>query len=482
MVGTMRYRRAFRLRAVTGMSFVRACCLVLVAAMVAFGATGVLGGWRAGAAPLGSSGSAETGSGGSSGPNSAFYTPPTGPLPAAGTLLRTQAMSTFITIPNRAGGIPASATRILYVSTNGLGKRVAVSGYYLQPARRWTGPGPRPLVSYGPGAHGMGDQCAPSRLVASPTLASPGGPMAEIEALITYNLLARGYGVVSTDYIGLGTPGDHTFAMRVDQGDAVIDAARAALQLPTVDPRTQVALAGYSQGGAATAAAAELIDSYAPDLAKQVVGIYAGGAPTDLRSLLDHLDGQRLGGAIGWAIVGAMALYPDMAQQIPPMLNAEGKRLTNLVRGQCIVATTLIGSPRTSTWTVSGKSIGQLIDETPTLAARVNEQKVGLRAPTDIPILLSSNPVDPTVPVSQGQTLFAEWCAQQPRSLEYRSIAFPVLGGTPLGHIAGGVAGYNEAYDWLADRFAGKAPASGCLRTAPSNGLTTGSAGSSGSS
>ena len=72
MVGTMRYRRAFRLRAVTGMSFVRACCLVLVAAMVAFGATGVLGGSRAGAAPPGSSGSAETGSGGSSGPNSAF--------------------------------------------------------------------------------------------------------------------------------------------------------------------------------------------------------------------------------------------------------------------------------------------------------------------------------------------------------------------------------------------------------------------------
>lgn len=235
-------------------------------------------------------------------------------------------MSTFVTVPNRAGRIPASATKIMYVSTNGLGKKVAVSGYFLQPSRPWTGPGSRPLVSYGPGAHGMGDQCAPSRLVSAPNLAFPGGPMAEIEALITYNLLSRGYGVVSTDYIGLGTPGDHTFAMRVDQGDAVIDAARAALQLPGVNPRTKVALAGYSQGGAATAAAAELIDRYAPELARQVVGIYAGGAPTDLRSLLNHLDGQRLGGTIGWAIDGAMALYPDMAQKIPPLLNPEGKR------------------------------------------------------------------------------------------------------------------------------------------------------------
>ena len=48
--------------------------------------------------------------------------------------------------------------------------------------------------------------------------------------------------------------------------------ARAALQLPGVDPATKVALAGYSQGGAATAAAAELIDDYAPDLAEHVVG------------------------------------------------------------------------------------------------------------------------------------------------------------------------------------------------------------------
>ena len=187
----------------------------------------------------------------------------------------------------------------------------------------------------------------------------------------------------------MGTPGVHTFAMRVDQGDAEIDAARAALQLPGVDPATKVALAGYSQGGAATAAAAELIDDYAPDLAEHVVGIYAGGAPTDLRSLLNHLDGQRLGGAIGWAIDAAMALYPDMAQQIPPLLNAEGKRVMNLVRGQCIVATTLIGSPKTSTWTASGKTIGELIGSTPALAARVNEQKVGMHKPTDIPILLS---------------------------------------------------------------------------------------------
>ncbi|MBX4421236.1 lipase, partial [Mycobacterium tuberculosis] len=83
-------------------------------------------------------------------------------------------------------------------------------------------------------------------------------------------------------------------------------------------------------------------------------------------------------------------LYPDMAQKIPPLLNPEGKRIANLVRGQCILATTALGSPKSSTWTVSGKTIGEIIDSTPALAERVNEQKVGMSKPTDIPILLSS--------------------------------------------------------------------------------------------
>lgn len=444
-----------------------------IAVVMSVGAIGV-----AAAAPTGSSGGNGS-STGSAGVDTSFYTPPSGPLPAPGTLLKTAPMSTFITVPSAWGRVPARATLIMYVTTDALGHKTAVSGYYLQPARAWKGPGPRPLVSYAPGAHGQGDQCAPSRVLQSVTVSSPGGPMAEIESLITYNLVAKGYGVVSTDYIGLGTPGVHTFGIRVDQANAVIDAARAALTLPNVDPHTKVALAGYSQGGAATAAAAEIIDDYAPELRKQVVGIYAGGAPTNLRSLLDYLDGNRLGGAIAWAINGATARYPEIATLVPGLLNAEGKRVMASTKDQCIVAVSLLGAPKTSSWTASGKKIGEIIDENPALAKRVDEQRVGMLPPTSIPILLSANPVDPTVPKFQGDQLYGDWCAKNPASLEYRYIRFPVLGGTPLGHIAGGVAGFNEAFGWLADRFAGKRAVTGCVKAGESNGSSTGSAGSS---
>ena len=61
-------------------------------------------------------------------------------------------------------------------------------------------------------------------------------------------LLDDGYRVVVTDYMGLGTDGLHTYLNRVDQGHALIDAARA-----TAKPHEKVAFWGYSQGGGAAA-------------------------------------------------------------------------------------------------------------------------------------------------------------------------------------------------------------------------------------
>ena len=40
---------------------------------------------------------------------------------------------------------------------------MAVTGTYFEPYNDWPGQGPRPLIVYGPGTQGQGDQCAPSR-------------------------------------------------------------------------------------------------------------------------------------------------------------------------------------------------------------------------------------------------------------------------------------------------------------------------------
>jgi alpha-beta hydrolase superfamily lysophospholipase len=103
-------------------------------------------------------------------------------------------------------------------------------------------------------------------------------------------MVARGFAIVMTDYQGLGTPGLHTYIGRVPQGNAMLDAARAAKKLPdtSLDPEGPLAFWGYSQGGGAAASAAELASSYAPEL--KVVGTYAGAPPADLKELFPYAD------------------------------------------------------------------------------------------------------------------------------------------------------------------------------------------------
>jgi hypothetical protein len=392
-----------------------------------------------------------------------FYTPPS-PLPAGkpGDIIRSQPLPTAIKIPSPSGAIPAKATRIMYLSVDANGAPIAVTGYYLQPTKPWGGPGPRPVVSYAGGLHGQGDQCAASKLLQDGvTFSLPGGPMAEIEQVVTLNLISKGYGVVSSDYMGGGTPGTHTFGNRVDQGHAVIDAARAALKLPDVSPDAKVAIAGYSQGGGAAASAAELVGTYAPEL--PVVGIYAGGVPADLLREMNYLDGNRLGGVIGYALNGATYRYPEFKARIDTILSPYGKQTMQQLSGECIVVTSARGKPSTRDWTISRKSFGELVVSDPILSKYVYAQNLGTIKPT-VPVLLTSNPDDPTVPVVQGRELYSKWCGKGASSLQYEEIPFPVrfISSSTFGHVAGGISGFQRAFDWIADRFAGKPPVQGC--------------------
>ena len=110
---------------------------------------------------------------------------------------------------------------------------MAVTGTYFEPYNDWPGGGPRPLIVYGPGTQGQGDQCAPSRQFNQGIHWRPYLDLAfNYEELFVSTMVARGFAIVMTDYQGLGTPGLHTYVGRVPQGDAMLDAARAAKRLP----------------------------------------------------------------------------------------------------------------------------------------------------------------------------------------------------------------------------------------------------------
>ncbi|QFZ22205.1 lipase family protein [Saccharothrix syringae] len=361
--------------------------------------------------------------------------------PAPGDVLRS-APSDFFLDPLRLLRAPATAHLVLYRSTDAHGRPVDVSGTVLTPRAAWRGPGPRPLVGYAPGTQGVADECAPSRQLAM------GG---EYEGPFIAGLLARGYGVVVTDYEGLGTPGVHTYVNRAAEGYAVLDAVRAAQRLPAADLPDDgpVAIAGYSQGGGASAAAVELYREYAPEL--DLKGAYAGAVPADLGVVARNLDGHYAAGFLGYALLGLDAAYPEL--DVPAVLNDAGRRLLAEVGRQCTAEAVVAHAFRRSTdLTADGRPLAAYLTEEP-YASRVEEQRIGVRTP-GAPVLVVHSALDDIVPYGQGAAMVRQWCARG-ATVEFSTSLAPT-------HVGGAVAAYPEAFLWLESRFAGRPARSTC--------------------
>ncbi|MFF1606256.1 lipase family protein [Amycolatopsis sp. NPDC058278] len=364
-----------------------------------------------------------------------FYDPPS-PLPAGsnGDVIRHEA-STFYIDPIQLIKADASVQRIMYRSTDTHGSPVAVTGTVLTPRSAWHGAGARPIVSYAVGTQGEGDDCAPSKALAAGF---------EYEGPFIAGLLTRGYGVVVTDYEGLGTPGDHTYVNRASEGHAVLDAIRAAQRLPEagLPDDGPVAIAGYSQGGGASAAAAELQPGYAPEL--KLKGAYAGAVPADLAEVAKNLDGHYAVGFLGFALVSMNYAYPEL--NIPALLNARGKQLFEQVRTECTVeAIAAHAFTQSSTLTNDGRSLVAYLGEEP-YRSRVAEQKIGSLKPT-APVLIVHSALDDIVPYAQDRDLGRTWCGKGVR-VQFSTTLIPT-------HVLGAVRAFPEAFAWLEGRFAG---------------------------
>jgi pimeloyl-ACP methyl ester carboxylesterase len=371
-----------------------------------------------------------------------FYDPPS-PLPAGrdGDVIRHEA-STFYIDPVKLIKADAGVRRIMYRSTDTHGSPIAVTGTVLTPRSAWHGTGVRPIVSYAVGTQGEGDDCAPSKALAAGF---------EYEGPFIAGLLARGYGVVVTDYEGLGTPGDHTYVNRASEGHAVLDAIRAAQRLPEagLPDDGPVAIAGYSQGGGASAAAAELQPSYAPEL--KLKGAYAGAVPADLGEVAKNLDGHYAVGFLGFALVSMNYAYPEL--NIPALLNARGKQLFEQVRTECTVeAIAAHAFTQSSTLTNDGRSLTAYLGEEP-YRTRVAEQKIGTLKPS-APVLIVHSALDDIVPYAQDRTLGRTWCGKGVK-VQFSTSLVPT-------HVLGAVRAYPEAFAWLEARFAGLPAFSNC--------------------
>jgi Secretory lipase len=355
-----------------------------------------------------------------------FYDPPD-PLGdgAPGDVIRAEPMDAYLAPGMR---FRARAWRILYRSTSAIGEPTAVSGTVLVPPGRIHGP--RPLIGYGVGTHGIGDMAAPSRLLSRGL---------DWEAGMIAMVLGRGWAVAITDYQGLGTPGDHTYMVGRALGPNVLDAMRAARHLhPSELPeRGPAAIVGYSEGGAAAAWAAQLQPTYAPDV--PLTAVAAGAAAADVEAAGPKLDGSFFSFFIAYGGIGYAAAYPEL--ELDAYLTPRARKEIAELRRSTLPQAMLSG-PR---FMRASDLTQPNVLERPDWRRRLRENRLGDIAP-QAPVLLHHARRDQIVSFEQSLNLSQAW---ERVGADVR--LYVTRGG--VDHISGGVAGMPVALSWVAGRL-----------------------------
>nr|WP_307851888.1 lipase family protein [Williamsia sp. CHRR-6] len=384
-----------------------------------------------------------------------FYLPPTA-LPAdAGAVVKTRPTAVLLQIPAFPRPFPGAARTVMYTSRLQDGTPTAVTGTFIEPFVRWRGRGPQPTVVMAPGTVGQGDQCAPSKLIATSVGIDPSKPSIGLNYEIPFAtaLLASGYKVFMTDYIGLGTPGVHTYVNRVEEAHAVLDGARAALRLGRAPSNAPVAFWGYSQGGGASAAAAELASTYAPEL--NVRGTYAGAPPADLVKVLARVDGSSISGVIGYTVNALLARYPDLRPIIAREASPSGRRVLAQLAGDCVGDTALrFGFRSTRELTTARQPLSALVARYPQVLKAIDEQRIGRLRP-NAPVLVDTGVNDDIIPHGQVLTLVSDWRAKGADVRLITDTTPPIFPRLALNHALPYLLSAAPALQFLQARFNG---------------------------
>lgn len=380
----------------------------------------------------------------------AFYDTSTVTAGAPGTILRTEETA-LVPVPGELDvAAPMAATKVMYSTVNQNGAATPVTGYLVEPSVPWAGEGERPTVVIGRGTIGQGDQCAPSKNwpIAGNETPFDSGRTVNLEGLYDFVFAGAGVRVFVTDYVGMGTPGMHTYMNRADQSHAMLDGARAAQALS--GETGPVGFYGHSQGGGASAAAVEEAGEYAPEL--NVVGAYASAPPADLGAVQRGIEGSDLVGAIAFTVNGLNARYPELETLIDANLSDHGHNVLTSAAQMCTNdITEAFGGQTTREWIAGGLSLEELLEEIPAGEAAMNDQLIGTKRPA-APVMVVSGRHDGTVDYQQAKDLANRWC-EMGAEVVYRDDITPQITG--YNHFAQAVSGAPFGVSFLMERFLG---------------------------
>ncbi|MCG8394456.1 MAG: lipase family protein [Pseudomonadales bacterium] len=286
----------------------------------------------------------------------------------------------------------ADAWQVMYISTDGLGSPNVVTGTVLVP--KGVDAGSVPIIGLAPGTAGPAFRCAPSKMI---------NKGAYYEQPAINDMLARGYAVAVTDYVGYHPDPATTYIIGRSMGAALLDVVRAAQRLPEagLSETAPVMLRGYSQGGGAAMWAGQMEAGYAPEL--DLRGIAAGGVPANLAQVALPLNGQDGFGVLLYALLGQDNLYPELS--LEPYLNSQGQQaVAAMVSDMCVLE--LLQD-------FQGVSLDEVTDINPLTSQRLQriaENELGKEA-IEVPVYQYHEVQDGLVAYSQAVGLRNQYCS-----------------------------------------------------------------------
>ncbi|MGW5229222.1 lipase family protein [Nocardia niigatensis] len=332
-----------------------------------------------------------------------------------------------------------TVTMVKFRSTNSEGGPIAAVATVLTPREHQPD---GPLLSYQHIINGLGAECAVSRVLYT------NDPNLQVREAVALNVaLRRGWSVALPDHLG---PNFSYGAARLG-GMITLDGIRAVKRLPELAvANSRVAMAGYSGGGMATAWAAALQPSYAPEL--DIAGAATGGVPMNMVSMVSAL-GWQPHPAFGLAMAAAIGLereYPDRLP-ISSQMNPVGLAARNAMANGCTNEIMAIGAGHSAREFAASTS---MIDD-PTVLSVLQENSLELYdGVPNMPIFEWHSSSDPLIPVDAIVNTDRRYCAAGVR-LEMDMNPSPE-------HLSAAVLGMPSALAWVDARLRGEPAPSNC--------------------
>jgi hypothetical protein len=357
----------------------------------------------------------------------------------AGTIIRTRTIQPKVfEIP-----VPAKGWQLLYRTSDRRGRATVTATTLLMPTLTAAlSTGPRPLVSYQTAEDGVSTRCAPSYAMTGGLQGGITGSYSEVPLLSS--MLLRGWAISVPDYEGMRSE----FLIADVAAKSVLDGLRAVRNFTEAGlSSSPIGVWGYSGGAFATANAAQLQDSYAPELPIKAVAL--GGLLGNIRSTIDVFSGSYAGGAIPMGMHGFDRSYPEL--HIRDRLNAYGQKKFDDSAADCIFD----AAPRTPFLRVEQiEAKPHTLDEADVATMLRENSPVGRPGSPLAPVYEYHTLLDELAPIAPAREVLRNYCAAG-AVVEHRT---KLVGE----HNTEIIAGAPQAMEFLANRFAGKPPINTC--------------------